>query len=54
VELSPGLLYFWTKLSKLLFSLGSHFSFSSLGAALLIATLFYAGKRLRRGRRLRR
>jgi sterol desaturase/sphingolipid hydroxylase (fatty acid hydroxylase superfamily) len=53
VELSPGLLYFWTKLSKLVFSLGSHFSFSSLGAALLVATLFYAGRRLRRGRRLR-
>ncbi len=53
MELSPGLLYFWMKLSKLFFSLGSHFSFSSLGAALLIATLFYVGKRLRRGRRLR-
>ncbi len=53
MDLSPGILYFWNQLSKLCFSLGSHFSFSSLGAALLIATGFYALKRLRRGRRLR-
>jgi sterol desaturase/sphingolipid hydroxylase (fatty acid hydroxylase superfamily) len=53
LELSPGLLYFWTKLSTLLFSLGSHFSFTSLGAALLLATAFYAAKRIKRGRRLR-
>jgi sterol desaturase/sphingolipid hydroxylase (fatty acid hydroxylase superfamily) len=53
LELSPGLLYFWTKLNVLLFSLGSHFSFTSLGAALIVATLFYAAKRLKRGRRLR-
>ena len=53
MELSPGLLYFWNQASKLFLSLGSHFSFSSLGAALAIATLFYAGKRLKRGRKLR-
>ena len=53
MDLSPGILYFWNQLSKLLLSLGSHFSFTSLGAALIVATLFYAGKRLRRGRRLR-
>ena len=53
MELSPGLLFFWNQLSKLFFSLGSHFSFTSLGAALLIATAFYASKRIRRGRRIR-
>ena len=40
------------QLGRLLFSLGSHLSFTSLGAALVIATAFYAGKRIRRGRRL--
>ena len=53
MDLSPGLLYFWTKLSTLCFSLGSHFSFTSLGAALLVATAFYTWKRLKRGRRVR-
>jgi sterol desaturase/sphingolipid hydroxylase (fatty acid hydroxylase superfamily) len=53
VDLSPGLLYFWTKISTLCFSLGSHFSFSSLGAALIVATVFYAWKRIKRGRKLR-
>ena len=53
MDLSPGLAHFWNQASKLLFSLGSHFSFTSLGAALLIATAFYAAKRVRRGRRLR-
>ena len=32
MDLSPGLLYFWDKLIGLCFSLGSHFSFTSLGA----------------------
>jgi sterol desaturase/sphingolipid hydroxylase (fatty acid hydroxylase superfamily) len=53
VDLPPGLLYFWTKITTLCFSLGSHFSFTSLGAALIVATVFYAAKRIRRGRRLR-
>ena len=53
MDLSPGLLYFWNQLSKLLFSLGSHFSFTSLGAALAIATAFYTYKRIARGRRVR-
>ena len=53
MDLSPGLAHFWNQAGKLLFSLGSHFSFTSLGAALLIATAFYAAKRLRRGRKLR-
>ncbi|MBV9557378.1 MAG: sterol desaturase family protein [Pseudolabrys sp.] len=53
MDLSPGFIYFWQQLIKLLFSLGSHFSFTSLGAALLLATAYYAWKRLRRGRKLR-
>jgi sterol desaturase/sphingolipid hydroxylase (fatty acid hydroxylase superfamily) len=52
VDLSPGFVYFWNQLSKLFFSLGSHFSFTSLGAALVLTTAFYVGKRLRRRRRL--
>ena len=53
MDLTPGLAFFGQQLSKLLLSLGSHFSFSSLGAALIIATAFYAGARLRRGRSVR-
>ena len=52
-NLSPGLLYFWNQLTHLLFSVGSHFSFTSLGAALLISIAFYASKRIARGRRIR-
>jgi sterol desaturase/sphingolipid hydroxylase (fatty acid hydroxylase superfamily) len=40
------------QLGRLLFSLGSHFSFTSLGASLVIAMVFYAAKRIRRGRKL--
>jgi sterol desaturase/sphingolipid hydroxylase (fatty acid hydroxylase superfamily) len=39
--------------AKLLLSLGSHFSVSSLAAALIIAALFFAWQRVKRGRRLR-
>jgi len=53
LNLSPGLFYFWNQLSKLLFSLGSHFSFTSLAAALAVATGFYTYKRIARGRRVR-
>ncbi|MBV8791875.1 MAG: sterol desaturase family protein [Pseudolabrys sp.] len=53
MDFRPGLSFLWEQLHKLLFTLGSHFSFTSLGAALLIATIFYAGRRLRRGRQLR-
>lgn len=53
MDLSPGFEFLWQQTVRLTLSLGSHFSFSSLGAALLIATVFYASKRLRRGRRLR-
>jgi sterol desaturase/sphingolipid hydroxylase (fatty acid hydroxylase superfamily) len=37
----------------LLFSLGSHFSLTSLSAALLFATAYFVWQRLKRGRRLR-
>ena len=47
------MLYFFGQLQKLLLSLGSHFSLSSLSAALLFAVAFYGAKRLRRGRKLR-
>ncbi len=53
MDFSPGFVYFWNQLAKLLFSLGSHFSFTSLGAALVIATGYYAWKRVRRGRKIR-
>lgn len=52
-NLAAGLQFAAGQFGKLLFSLGSHFSFTSLGAALVIATAFYAAKRLKRGRRLR-
>lgn len=53
MDIAPGLAYFGQQLSRLFLSLGSHFSLTSLGAALVIATIFYAAKRLKRGRRLR-
>jgi sterol desaturase/sphingolipid hydroxylase (fatty acid hydroxylase superfamily) len=53
LDLSPGIEFFFGQLSKLLLSLGSHFSLTSLGAALLIAALFFAWQRVRRGRKIR-
>ncbi len=53
MDLSPGVVYFLNQASKLLFSLGSHFSLTSLGAALLIAAVFFAGKRIAKNRRVR-
>ena len=53
MDLSPGVQFFFSQTQKLLLSLGSHFSFTSLGAALIVATSFYAWKRVRRGRKLR-
>ena len=41
------------QLSTLVLSLGSHFSLSSLAAALIIAALFFAWQRVKRGRRVR-
>lgn len=53
LDLAAGVQFFLGQCEKLLFSLGSHFSLTSLGMALLIATAFFAAQRLRRGRKLR-
>jgi sterol desaturase/sphingolipid hydroxylase (fatty acid hydroxylase superfamily) len=53
VELSPGLLYLWSRFSKLFFSLDSIFSLTSLLCALCLSALFLALRLSRRGRRIR-
>jgi sterol desaturase/sphingolipid hydroxylase (fatty acid hydroxylase superfamily) len=53
VELSPGIQFFIGQVSKLFFSLGSHFSLTSLAAALGFAMLWLVIKRVQRGRRIR-
>jgi sterol desaturase/sphingolipid hydroxylase (fatty acid hydroxylase superfamily) len=53
LNIAAGIDFFFGQIGKLLFSLGSHFSLTSLGAALLVATVFYTLQRLRRGRRVR-
>jgi len=53
VDWSAGFTFFFGQLETLLFSLGSHFSLTSLFAALVIATVFFVWQRLKRGRRLR-
>lgn len=53
MDFSAGISFFFGQLSQLLFSLGSHFSLTSLGAALVFAAAFFAWQRLKRGRRLR-
>ena len=53
MHFSAGIDFFLGQCERLLFSLGSHFSLTSLGAALLLATAFYVVKRLKRGRRVR-
>lgn len=53
MNIAAGIDFFLSQSGKLLFSLGSHFSLTSLGAALAIATAFYAAQRIRRGRRVR-
>jgi sterol desaturase/sphingolipid hydroxylase (fatty acid hydroxylase superfamily) len=45
--------FFLGQAGRLLLSLGSHFSATSLAAALVIAALFFAWQRVKRGRRLR-
>jgi sterol desaturase/sphingolipid hydroxylase (fatty acid hydroxylase superfamily) len=52
-DLPPGIAYFLNQLSRLLFSLGSHFSLTSLACALVIAVAFVAVKHWRRRRRIR-
>src|SRR5947209_1542335 len=48
-----GLLYFPQKLARVFLSLGSGFSLTSLGAALIIAAAIIAGRRMRRMRPMR-
>jgi sterol desaturase/sphingolipid hydroxylase (fatty acid hydroxylase superfamily) len=53
LDFSAGIDFFLGQCERLLFSLGSHFSLTSLGAALVVASVFYVVKRLKRGRRVR-
>jgi len=53
VDLWAGVSFFFGQLEKLLFSLGSHFSLTSLTAALLISAIWFAAMRMKRGRRVR-
>jgi sterol desaturase/sphingolipid hydroxylase (fatty acid hydroxylase superfamily) len=53
VDFSATIDFFGGQASKLVLSLGSHFSATSLFAALAIAALFFAWQRVKRGRRLR-
>jgi len=53
LDLGAGLSFFFGQIGKLLFSLGSHFSLTSLAAALLISAAWFAVQRLKRGRRVR-
>ncbi len=53
MDFSAGISYFFGQLGRLLFSLGSHFSITSLFAALIVSALFFAWQRHRRGRRIR-
>ena len=53
MDFSAGIAFFFGQLSKLLLSLGSHFSLTSLAAALAFAPAFFVWQRLKRGRRLR-
>ena len=49
----PGIAFIFRHTGSLLFSIGSHFSLTSLVAALLIATIFFVWQRVRRGRHAR-
>ncbi len=53
MNLSAIINFFFHQLSKLVLSLGSHFSASSLFAALVIAALFFARQRVQHGRHVR-
>jgi sterol desaturase/sphingolipid hydroxylase (fatty acid hydroxylase superfamily) len=53
LDFSAGIAFFFGQLDRLLFSLGSHFSLTSLAAALLVSVLFFAWQRHKRGRRVR-
>lgn len=53
MDFSAGIVFFFGQLGRLFFSLGSHFSLTSLAAALVISALYFAWQRHRRGRRIR-
>jgi sterol desaturase/sphingolipid hydroxylase (fatty acid hydroxylase superfamily) len=53
LDFSAGIAFFFGQLGRLFFSLGSHFSLTSLAAALTISALYFAWQRHRRGRRIR-
>jgi sterol desaturase/sphingolipid hydroxylase (fatty acid hydroxylase superfamily) len=53
LDFSATIDFFFGQAGKLMLSLGSHFSATSLLAALVIAALFFAWQRVKRGRRLR-
>ena len=52
MDFSSGIAFFFGQLSKLFLSLGSHFSLTSLGAALVVSVLNFAWQRKKRGRRI--
>ncbi len=53
MDLWAGVSFFFGQLGKLFLSLGSHFSLSSLGAALIFSAAWFAWIRMKRGRRVR-
>lgn len=53
MDFTAGFGFLLDQLSRLFFSFGSHFSLSSLAAALVVAAAFLAVQRYRRGRRIR-
>jgi sterol desaturase/sphingolipid hydroxylase (fatty acid hydroxylase superfamily) len=53
LDFSAGIAFFFGQLGRLFLSFGSHFSLSSLAAALAIAALFFVYRRVKRGRRVR-
>ncbi|HEX5210496.1 MAG TPA: sterol desaturase family protein [Pseudolabrys sp.] len=53
MDFFAGIAFFFGQLKRLFFSLGSHFSLTSLVASLVVAALFLAWQRRRRGRRIR-
>jgi len=53
LDIRAGIAFFFGQLGKLFFSLGSHFSLTSLGAALAVSVVFFVWQRVKRGRRVR-
>jgi len=53
LDFSAGIAFFFGQLQRLFFSLGSHFSATSLATALAVSALFFVWQRRRRGRRIR-